>query len=36
MKKLMKKILTNKSARNVAVLSVFLMTVVSVGTPWYN
>jgi hypothetical protein len=34
MKKLMKKILTDKSARNTTALMVFLMSVMVVGDPW--
>jgi hypothetical protein len=36
MKKLMKKILTNKKARNLGMLSLFLLTVAKVGSPWFS
>lgn len=34
MKKLMQKILTDKKARNITALSMFLMSVMVVGAPW--
>lgn len=34
MKELMKKILTDKKARNTTALMAFLMSVMVVGTPW--
>lgn len=34
MKKLMKKILTDKKARNTTALMMFLMSVMVVGQPW--
>lgn len=34
MKKLIKKILTDKKARNLKTLSMFALTVVAAGTPW--
>jgi len=34
MKKLIKKVLTDKKARNLTTLSMFLLTVVSAGRPW--
>jgi hypothetical protein len=36
MKKLMKKILTDKKARNTTAMMTFLMTVVVVGAPWQH
>jgi len=36
MKKLMKKILTDKRARNVTASMTFLMTVMVVGAPWQH
>ena len=36
MKKLMKKVLTDKSLRNITALTMFLMTVVVAGEPWQN
>ena len=34
MNKLMKKVLTSKSARKATALSMFALTVVSVASPW--
>ncbi len=34
MKELIKKVLTDKAARNSTLLSTFLMTLVIVGAPW--
>ena len=36
MKKLIKKVLTDKKARNVTALSAFLTTVATVGYPWID
>jgi len=34
MKKLVKKILTDKKSRNLAMLTTFMMSVAAVGAPW--
>jgi len=34
MKKLVKKVLTDKKARNMTTLSVFMVTMANVGNPW--
>ena len=34
MKKLIKKVLTDKKARNLTALSMLMLTVASVGRPW--
>ena len=34
MKKLIKKVLTDKKARNLTTLSGFMLTVAAVGAPW--
>ena len=34
MKKLVKKVLTDKKARNATALNMFTLTVVAVGMPW--
>lgn len=34
MKKLVKKVLTDKAMRNAAAMSAFVATVASVGSPW--
>jgi len=34
MKKLVKKILTDKKSRNLAMLATFIMSVSAVGAPW--
>lgn len=36
MNKLIKKILTDKSARNTAALTVFMSTVATMGNPWLS
>lgn len=36
MKKLLKKILTDKKMRNLNAMSAFLATVASVGAPWFD
>ncbi len=36
MKKLMKKILTNKKARSTTALMTLLMSVAVVGSPWFS
>ena len=35
MKKLIKKVLTDKKARSVATLSAFMLTIAGVGQPWH-
>ncbi len=36
MKKLIKKVLTDKKARSVATLSAFMSTVMAAGRPWQD
>ena len=36
MKKLIKKVLTDKKARNMKKLSAFMLSVVAVGVPWVD
>ncbi len=36
MKKLIKKILTNKKARNLKAMKSFAVTVADSGSPWFN